>query len=218
MYMPKNVVRYLALIAGGWLIAFVSALLLAEVLRPFGYAKVGSTLGLACLIFGTMDFWLSWGMEATRLDGIAAEEGRKRREELDRIWQEINQKYEEHIRIAQEAEAKRKAQQEALQAESRAIAERKARELVYFIVDRQESIVKIGVSMSPENRLRSLRTSNPRLLELAATLPGGYDLERQLHERYAKHRIKGEWFQLTPGILRQIESSKAQVRRAQKMA
>ena len=45
-----------------------------------------------------------------------------------------------------------------------------------------------------KHRLKGLDTANPFPVELIATMEGGQELEMELHERFAVHRIKGEWF------------------------
>jgi enhancing lycopene biosynthesis protein 2 len=67
-------------------------------------------------------------------------------------------------------------------------------------------VVKIGASRSPQQRLRELQTSNPNELVLAAMVPGGYALEKNLHERFVAYRLYDEWFQLTQEIVDLIES------------
>lgn len=69
----------------------------------------------------------------------------------------------------------------------------KAECLVYFIGD-GNGCIKIGKSTSPSRRLASLQTAHPRRLELIATMPGGAYMEGRLHEKFADHRLSGEWF------------------------
>lgn len=75
---------------------------------------------------------------------------------------------------------------------------------VYFIQD--GDAVKIGHSISPEKRMAGLTTC--RELRLLLTIPGGRKREAELHRKFAKFRIKGEWFQLAPPILDFIENTK----------
>ena len=107
-------------------------------------------------------------------------------------------------------EDRERAERKERKAQQRARKDAATGVLVYFIVDEQRQVVKIGMSQNPENRLKELQTGNPHPLTLAAIVPGGYVLERQLHERFAAHRLSGEWFQLTREIRGQIESLKAQ--------
>lgn len=83
---------------------------------------------------------------------------------------------------------------------------RKRRTYVYFI--RNGTTVKIGHSASPRDRMRDMGTSNHATLEMLAILPGGVIRERALHKKFAKHRIKGEWFNLVPQITKYLASLK----------
>lgn len=71
---------------------------------------------------------------------------------------------------------------------------------VYFITARELNICKIGVAIDAKKRRSSLQTSCPARLTLEAVLPGSYKLERDLHIRFAEHRINGEWFKITPEL------------------
>lgn len=68
---------------------------------------------------------------------------------------------------------------------------------IYLISDQER--VKIGVSTDPPRRLRDLQTGSSRELTILGTIPGGYDLEADLHRRYADKRLDEgrEWFELT---------------------
>lgn len=92
----------------------------------------------------------------------------------------------------------------------------KARELrnasaVYFM--EREGLIKIGVSTNVVARLRSISkggsmpdgmTVGP--VDLLATMPGDRDVERDLHERFRRTRVKNtEWFRPSKPLLRFIE-------------
>ena len=69
---------------------------------------------------------------------------------------------------------------------------------VYFIVCADTRRCKIGFTKAhPEKRLANLQTGSPGELVLCVMHPGTPDTERQLHERFASSRIRGEWFELT---------------------
>jgi hypothetical protein len=68
---------------------------------------------------------------------------------------------------------------------------------VYFITCREQGVCKIGRAQNAKSRLSSLQTASPTKLALEATLPGDRELEQQLHQRFAAHRLKGEWFAIT---------------------
>jgi len=78
--------------------------------------------------------------------------------------------------------------------------------LVYFIKAGRR--IKIGRSLNPEARLKSIRGGNsqmPRNLDpssakLLATEPGGPARERELHQHFAHLRVAGEWFNNGPEL------------------
>jgi hypothetical protein len=66
-------------------------------------------------------------------------------------------------------------------------APRGSPERVYFAV--LGDLVKIGVAVDPERRVRRLNG------ELVRVEPGGRERELELHRRFAALRVRGEWFQ-----------------------
>jgi sRNA-binding protein len=71
---------------------------------------------------------------------------------------------------------------------------------VYFISARELDLVKIGYAHDPVRRYYHLRTFSPVELTLEGAIAGGYEQERQLHQRFALARARGEWFKLTPNL------------------
>ena len=71
--------------------------------------------------------------------------------------------------------------------------------LVYFI--RCGDFIKIGRSdsMQLSNRLSSLQIGNPYNLHIEAMVPGGKELEYQLHQilKKRKRHTRGEWYKLS---------------------
>jgi hypothetical protein len=76
-------------------------------------------------------------------------------------------------------------------------------QLVYFI-GAASGPIKIGIAVSPENRLRGLQTSHHEKLILLATCDGGAKQERAYHGRFAAKRLSGEWFERCPEIEAEI--------------
>lgn len=72
-----------------------------------------------------------------------------------------------------------------------------------YLVQAGESAVKIGLStdLGMVNRLEAIQTSNHEELRLLALIPGGPALERELHQRFAEDRIRGEWFRASDQLL-----------------
>lgn len=69
---------------------------------------------------------------------------------------------------------------------------------VYFVSYRQT--VKIGTAKKPKKRFAELQCGSPVVLRMLGIMPGDKILEAELHERWAEHRYRGEWFHITPDI------------------
>jgi hypothetical protein len=82
---------------------------------------------------------------------------------------------------------------------------------VYFITARERNVCKIGIARDVDARRASLQTASPVKLTVEAVIPGSRDLERQLHERFAEHRLSGEWFTITDELDALIAESAANV-------
>lgn len=72
---------------------------------------------------------------------------------------------------------------------------------VYFIQDGKGKggYIKIGKAKNIKNRLESLQIGNPRKLTLMAairckTCKEALKIEKELHHRFRKHHIRGEWY------------------------
>jgi hypothetical protein len=80
----------------------------------------------------------------------------------------------------------------------------------YIVRDALSNRVKIGTSKRPTRRLRALQAYSPNVLEVLliispyVTTHGGIwfrgSTEKELHRRFAKDRLHGEWFKYTPEI------------------
>ena len=69
--------------------------------------------------------------------------------------------------------------------------------MVYFF--RHGKYVKIGHTKYKyhlEHRLSNLQTASPEFCELLGTMPGDRAQEAELHHRFRKLRVRGEWFDL----------------------
>lgn len=80
-----------------------------------------------------------------------------------------------------------------------------SRRWVYFITD-GVGHVKIGFAANVGARLCELQTGNALPLTVLATLKGSCDTERELHQRFAEYRVRGEWFRLAPEVVEYIEA------------
>lgn len=66
--------------------------------------------------------------------------------------------------------------------------------MIYFIKNTVVQAIKIGYSAKPGARLGDLQTASPHELTLLGEIPGTKAHESWLHKRFAKHKLKGEWF------------------------
>lgn len=79
---------------------------------------------------------------------------------------------------------------------------------VYFIQAAGcDGPVKIGVARDPFARMADLQIGNHEHLLLLGHTPlcDAYVVERQLHARFEKASLRGEWFRITPDLFREIE-------------
>lgn len=65
--------------------------------------------------------------------------------------------------------------------------------MVYFISD-GAGYIKIGRAGDPAKRLAALQTSTPHSLTIIATVDESVFSEKQIHDRFAHWRVRGEWF------------------------
>jgi hypothetical protein len=61
--------------------------------------------------------------------------------------------------------------------------------------DNKTGFYKIGKSINPEYRERTLQSEKPSIKMIKVF---GEDIEDKLHKEYANQRKRGEWFDLTP--------------------
>lgn len=72
---------------------------------------------------------------------------------------------------------------------------------VYFMKPvGMEGPIKIGCSEAPEERLLTLAAWSPFPLEVIATIPGNFDLEAKVHNRFAHLHSHKEWFRIGPDL------------------
>jgi hypothetical protein len=80
-------------------------------------------------------------------------------------------------------------------------------EVVYFI--RAGDAVKIGRTTNLPGRLKALATASAVPLELLAAVPGGRELETQLHKRWRHLHLRGEWFRADEALVRSAREQAA---------
>lgn len=72
---------------------------------------------------------------------------------------------------------------------------------VYFIQAEGGGPIKIGKAVDPWQRLSQLQTGYHEPLKILAVMPGGLHAEKELHQKFAAYRVKGEWFLASDEIL-----------------
>ncbi len=72
---------------------------------------------------------------------------------------------------------------------------------VYFIQAGENGPIKIGVSLDPPARLRSMQIGCPCELRLLGSIVGAWVAETVLHEAFNLERLRGEWFRPSPMFL-----------------
>ncbi len=79
---------------------------------------------------------------------------------------------------------------------------------VYFLRSENEGEIKIGYAVDVEKRVKQLQTGHPQKLKVMATLKGDMELEKDIHDKFYKHRLNGEWFEPHPDLLAFISTIK----------
>lgn len=76
-------------------------------------------------------------------------------------------------------------------------------EWTYFIQADGGGPIKIGTTcQEPEKRLANLQTGSPVVLRIVGLIHG--NVERQLHDAFAKFRIHGEWFEASDELIQYV--------------
>lgn len=64
--------------------------------------------------------------------------------------------------------------------------------------------IKIGCSDKPANRILSMASWVPFPLEIVATVPGGFAVERNVQECFTAARLHSEWFKPVPELVEAV--------------
>lgn len=75
---------------------------------------------------------------------------------------------------------------------------------VYVMQNRRNGLFKIGFSKNPSFREKTLQSEEPEV-EMIFAYKGSIEIEKKIHDRYSKKRIRGEWFSLREEDLASIE-------------
>jgi hypothetical protein len=107
------------------------------------------------------------------------------------LWHEIK------LQDAKEAERAielMRANEELFVKEMNKIEYVKPQSKCYILKDKNTGLYKIGKSLNPEFRERTLQSEKPTIKSVKIFKQ---DHEDELHKRYAKQRVRGEWFKLS---------------------
>lgn len=72
---------------------------------------------------------------------------------------------------------------------------------VYFIRSGDSGPIKIGHSINPDARIWGLQAATHLPLRVVTTIVGDKKLEKTLHRKFRRFRIRGEWFRPVPTLL-----------------
>jgi hypothetical protein len=65
---------------------------------------------------------------------------------------------------------------------------------VYFLLDIEAMVVKVGYSSQIDERLKQIRSHTISPLVLVKIIPGGFKEEQLIHQRFSHLRVHHEWF------------------------
>ena len=75
---------------------------------------------------------------------------------------------------------------------------------VYVMQNRRNGFFKIGFSKKPSFREKTLQSEEPEV-EMIFAYKGTIELEKKIHDKYSRKRIRGEWFSLNEEDLESIK-------------
>jgi len=78
---------------------------------------------------------------------------------------------------------------------------------IYIIGNKEQELYKIGISKSPKERLPTIQTGCPFSLEIINTYKSkkAREIEEATHIKFKEHNTNGEWFKLTPALLKKVD-------------
>lgn len=68
---------------------------------------------------------------------------------------------------------------------------------IYLMKNERNGLVKIGKSISPKFRERTLQSQEPEISMIFVSCLCEEIIEKDLHEKFSEKRVRGEWFNLT---------------------
>ena len=75
---------------------------------------------------------------------------------------------------------------------------------VYLLLNKRNGLIKIGTSIKPSFREKTLQSQEPEIVLLAIwTAPK--EIERELHKKFSDNKRRGEWFDLRARDMKEIK-------------
>ena len=82
-------------------------------------------------------------------------------------------------------------------------------EFVYFIQGENGGPIRIGCTVNPIFRLKSLQKGYPDKLKLLLVISAPFTASEEIKKAFKKHKLKGDWFKPDEEIFDEIELFKA---------
>jgi hypothetical protein len=79
-------------------------------------------------------------------------------------------------------------------------------EFVYLMLNKRNGLIKIGKSINPSYREKTLHSEEPEIVLICYWVAPG-TVEKELHQKYSTKRERGEWFKLTFSDLNEIKET-----------
>ena len=85
---------------------------------------------------------------------------------------------------------------------------RELNQFIYLIEAGDNQFLKIGFTRNPSKRLSILQSGNPLPLCMVSLVKGDKQLEARLHKKFAKRKVRGEWFSYSVAIVNEFKNLK----------
>lgn len=89
-------------------------------------------------------------------------------------------------------------------------AKEEKKDHLYLFFNTENRNLKIGRSLNPKNRLKQLNTASSDKIECLFVIPNKGVLESEVHGKFEKFRLNGEWFEHSESIILFFEKMKMQ--------
>jgi hypothetical protein len=137
----------------------------------------------------------AWCAEVARTTGLRFVPLPPEREKELKQWTDANKRIAVEWERTRDEETLREQAAKILEAPAPKLREPRPGDWKTYLISVDDSqTVKIGIAKDPKARMATLQTGHPMKLSLLWTFDGDY--ERELHEAFARLRVRGEWFDL----------------------